>query len=216
MAAPATVAELTELGRVQLSEHFFMRDMLYSEVANLHGMPNIPDDPDLAIAAGRALCQTLLEPLHRAFGGLAVRSAYRSSSLNAFAHERLLAGERAYYCGSNDYSAGRHIWDRRDAQGFMGATASVIVPWYLPRFEASGDYRQLAWWIRDHVPEYAELCFFPWLCAFNIRWYEGPADRAVRYDDGTPAENVILTREGMDNFDGDHSPLYPGFPEGAP
>ena len=47
---------LEELGRVRLSKSFYMRDFLYSEIANFHGIPNIPDDPDLAIAAGRKLC----------------------------------------------------------------------------------------------------------------------------------------------------------------
>ncbi len=53
---PGSVKALEELGRVRLSEHFFMRDFLYSEIANFHGIPNIPDDPDLAIEAGSALC----------------------------------------------------------------------------------------------------------------------------------------------------------------
>ncbi|MGZ2996878.1 hypothetical protein AAER26_29355, partial [Pseudomonas aeruginosa] len=51
-----TVPALTELGRVQLSKSFFMRDMLYSEVAMVHGLNNAPDDPDLAIKAGKRLC----------------------------------------------------------------------------------------------------------------------------------------------------------------
>ena len=71
MDKPASVADLTTLGRGRLSDHFFMRDMLYSEVANFHGLSNIPDDPDLAIATGEKLCQLVLEPLHRAFGGIA-------------------------------------------------------------------------------------------------------------------------------------------------
>jgi hypothetical protein len=29
--------------------HHFMRDLLHSEMANVHGIPNLPDDPDLAI-----------------------------------------------------------------------------------------------------------------------------------------------------------------------
>lgn len=45
----------------------------YSEIANFHGIPNIPDDPDLAIEAGRRLCEALLEPLYRTFGGIAIR-----------------------------------------------------------------------------------------------------------------------------------------------
>ena len=50
-----------------------MRDFLYSEIAATHGMNNMPDDPDLAIVAGRALCENLLEPLQRTFGRLAIR-----------------------------------------------------------------------------------------------------------------------------------------------
>ena len=73
MKKPQTVAKLAELGRVQLSKSFFLRDFLYSEIAALHGLANIPDDPDLAIAAGTRLCEDLLEPLQDAFG----RGAHR-------------------------------------------------------------------------------------------------------------------------------------------
>ena len=205
-----SVQALTDLGRVRLSEHFFMRDMLYSEVANFHGLPNIPEDPALAIATGRALCQRVLEPLHRAFGGIAVRSAYRSPTVNDFCHRHHTAGDTAYYCSDNDYSAARHIWDRRDSAGYSGATASVVIPWYLKRYAESGDYRPLAWWIRDHIADYAEVVFFPWLCAFNIRWYEGPSEQAI-YQDATGGD-VVLTKAGMESFAGDHSALYPGFP----
>ena len=62
-----------ELGRVRLSRSFFMRDFLYSEIGNVHGIANLPDDPDLAIVAGRRLCQELLEPLQAAFGRIAIR-----------------------------------------------------------------------------------------------------------------------------------------------
>jgi hypothetical protein len=54
-----------------------MRDFLHSEIADFHGIPNIPNAPDLAIAAGRELCEQLLEPLQATFGRLAIRSAYR-------------------------------------------------------------------------------------------------------------------------------------------
>ena len=64
MRKPASMKALKTLGRIRLSEHFFMREMLYSEIASFHGVPNIPDDPDLAIAAGTRLCEELLEPLH--------------------------------------------------------------------------------------------------------------------------------------------------------
>ena len=55
--SPRSVQGLEMLSRVRLSTHFFLRDFLYSEVAAIHGIANIPDDPDLAIAAGTALCE---------------------------------------------------------------------------------------------------------------------------------------------------------------
>ncbi len=213
MNKPGSVADLTELGRVRLSEHFFMRDMLYSEVANHHGLSNIPDEPDLAIETGSRLCEKVLEPLHRAFGGVAVRSAFRSASVNDFCHRRLTRDPGAYYCSDNIYGAARHIWDLRDGQGYSGATASVVIPWYVSRFEESGDFRPLAWWICDHLADYAEATFYPWLCAFNIRWYEGPCEKAIRWGGTHMPKTELLTRRGMDGFDDDHAALYPGFPQ---
>ncbi len=208
MRKPESVAALTELGRVRLSENFFMREMLYSEVANFHGMPNMPDDPDLAIAAGEKLCRLVLEPMRRGLGHIAIRSAYRSPSVNGFCNERLKAGDLAYFCGENEFNRARHIWDRRDAAGHLGATVSLVVPGYLDHYEKSGDWRPLAWWIRDHIEHYAEAAFYPWLSAFNIRWYEGPSERAITHTaDGA---RTLLTKDGMDNFAGDHSAHYKG------
>src|ERR1700738_1104948 len=80
-----------------------------------------PEDPDQAIAAGRQLCEELLEPLQAAFGRLAIRSAYRAPAVNALGN-RLRLG-----CASNERNYGRHIWDRRDSEGCIGAMASVVV-----------------------------------------------------------------------------------------
>src|SRR5947208_9014897 len=84
MRTPRTVRGLEEFTRVALSRSFFMRDFLYSDISNLHGIPNLPDDPDLAVAAGRRLCEELLEPLQAAFGRLAIRSASRSCAVTAY------------------------------------------------------------------------------------------------------------------------------------
>lgn len=85
MKSLKTVTSLDSLGRVRLSPNFWMREFLYSDVANFHGMPNVPDDPDLAIMVGKRLCEGLLEPLHRTFGKVLIRSAFRSCSVNDFA-----------------------------------------------------------------------------------------------------------------------------------
>jgi len=67
-----------------------MRDFLYSEVANFYGIPNIPDDPDLAIAAGKHLCEELLEPLQSTFGRITIRSGYRAPEVNRVCNENHL------------------------------------------------------------------------------------------------------------------------------
>lgn len=204
--AISTVEELTDFGRIRLSKNFFMREMLYSEVSNLYGVPNIPEDPELAIELGRKLCGQILEPLHDRFGHVSVRSAYRSPELNKFCNERFVAGDKACWCTANEMNAARHIWDRRDEAGFAGATATIVIPAYLDHYERTGDFRPLAWWIRDNIPAFAEIFFFKKLCAFNIRWYEGPSDQAIWYLD--PPTRELLTRQGEPDFDGDHRHLY--------
>ena len=77
MRRPTSMRGLEDLGRVRLSQHFFLRDFLFSEIAAIYGIQNIPDDPDLAIAAGTRLCEDLLEPLWRTFGGINIRSGFR-------------------------------------------------------------------------------------------------------------------------------------------
>ncbi|MGH7055023.1 MAG: hypothetical protein ACREFA_14570 [Stellaceae bacterium] len=201
MRRPGSVRSLEDLGRVRLSPAFFMRDFLHSEIADFHGIPNIPDFPDLAIAAGRRLCEELLEPLNATFGRLAIRSAYRAPAVNEFGNRR------RFSCGANARNYGRHIWDRRDESGAMGAMASIVVPWFSDRTRAGADWRALAWWIHDHLP-YSELQFFPKLAAFNIGWHERPRRRITSFI----APKGCLTRPGFSNQAGSHAEFYPGFP----
>ncbi len=204
MRTPASMKALEKLGRVRLSEHFFMREMLYSEIANFHGIPNIPDDPDLAVAAGTRLCEELLEPLHAAFGHVSIRSAFRSVEVNTYGHER---SNRGYNCGETTWNYARHVWDRRDAEGFMGATACIVIPWFVPRYEAGTPWQAMAWWVHDHLP-YSDMAFFPTYAAFNLRWCEKPARRIESF---APPRGC-LTKPGMANHDGSHASEYPGFP----
>lgn len=201
MKEPGTMRALEELGRVRLSPSFYMRDFLHSEIASFYGMPNIPDDPDLAIGAGRRLCEELLEPMVGAFGGISIRSAYRSCAVNEFGNRNDLN------CASNGKNFAHHIWDRRDADGFMGATACIVVRWFADRYAEGADWRSLAWWIHDHLP-YSTLFFFPKLAAFNIQWHENPKRRIDSYI----APKGCLTKPGMPGHEDDHSTSYAGFP----
>ena len=201
MRAPKTVRAAEMLGRVRLSPSFFMRDFLHSEIANVHGIPNLPDDPDLAIAAGQRLCNELLEPLQALFGRVAVRSAYRSCTLNAYGNAHF------YNCASNRRNYARHIWDRRDPEGCMGAMACIVLPWFADRLDAGTPWQSMAWWIHDHLP-YSELQFFPRLGAFNIGWRETPRRQIYSF---MPPRGY-LTRTGMPNHTGNHAQFYAGFP----
>ncbi len=196
-----TYKKLEEFGRVRLSNSFFMRDFLHSEIATWHQLRNVPDYPDRAIDVGRRLCEELLEPLQATFGHIHIRSGYRSPSVNAFGNLNKLN------CASNESNYAAHIWDYPDADGRRGASACVVLPWLVDHVAAGGTWTSMAWWIHDHLP-YSSLQFFPKLCAFNINWHEEPKRRI----DGYAAPKGCLTKPGMSNHPGLHGEQYVGFP----
>jgi hypothetical protein len=195
---PRTVKALEELGRVKLSPSFFMRDFLYSEIAVTFGMQNIPDDPDLAIAVGKVLCETLLEPLQERFGKISIRSAYRSCEVNDFGNRNKLN------CGRNETNYAGHIWDRRDAQGRMGATACIVVNRFVPYYARTGDWEAMAWWVHDHLP-YSDMEFFPRLATFNLQWRDDPIRSIYSF---IPPRRGRLTEPGKPNWGGRHDDAY--------
>jgi len=201
MRKPESVKALETLGRERLSKSFFMRDFLYSEVANFYRIPNIPENPDLAIANGKRLCEELLEPLQATFGRITIRSGYRAPEVNQVCNEEKLG------CARNESNFAQHIWDVPDKAG-SGAMACIVVNWYSDRYEQTGEWQPLAWWIHDHLP-YSSIEFFPKLCAFNIGWHEQPQRRIDSYIE----PKGCLTKPGMENHEGDHSKWYSGFPE---
>ncbi|HVW93136.1 MAG TPA: hypothetical protein VHB74_11070 [Devosia sp.] len=205
MKKPASVAALTEFGRIRLSRSFFMRDFLFSDIAAIHGLANIPDDPDLAIAAGTQLCEQLLEPLQNRFGRIAIRSAYRSKEVNGLGNQLQKEGKPGYNCARNQANYAGHIWDERDAAGHMGATACIVVPSFWDHFQAEGDWQKLAWWIHDHLP-YSGMEFFPRYWAFNLSWHERPTRRISSY----AAPKGVLTAPGRSNHEGSHEAVWTG------
>lgn len=196
MRKPGSVESLEKLGRVRLSKSFFMRDFLYSEIANFFGMPNIPDNPDIAIEAGTKLCETILEPLQERFGRVSIRSAYRSPTVNA-------RGVGRYNCAANSANYAAHIWDYRDAKGHMGATACVVVNAFIPYYERTGDWEAMAWWVHDHLN--ADITFFPKLAAFNVSYYEG--ERSGIYSEAPPRRGW-LSKPGETSWNHRHDDDY--------
>lgn len=167
MKRVSSIGSLEKLGRVRLSKYFFMRDFLYSEIGNFYGIPNLPQTPTLAIEAGTRLATELLDPLVETFGPITVRSSYRSPKVNGFGNKN------GHSCARNEANYAGHIWDIRDAEGRMGATACIVIPWFADQYEAGRDWRDLAWWAHDHL-SYSAMYFFPKLAAFNLTWREYP------------------------------------------
>lgn len=171
MRPPRSMRALETLGRQPLSRHFWMREFLCSEIGNFHEVSNIPDHPDLALERGRAFATTLLDPLEETFGRVFIRSGYRSARLNGFGNARGLN------CARNDHPLECHVWDLPDRPV---AGASVVIPWFARRYAAGRDWRDLAWWLHDHL-DYSEIWVFPKLCAFNIAWRPVPLRRIDSY-----------------------------------
>ena len=202
---------LENLGRVQLSKHYYMRDFLYSEIGNIHRVPNIPKNPDLAIETGRRLCEALLDPLTETFGPLAIRSGYRSPTLNRYGNENRLN------CARNDNPLECHIWDRAEGPEAIAGT-SLAVPWFTDRYDKGRDWRDLAWWIHDHLEHYSEVWFFPKLCAFNLVWRATPLRRLDSYiaprgcllrPGADPDEDIATRRKRYADFPAYRGIVYP-------
>lgn len=200
MRRPRSMWSLETLGRERLSRHFWMREFLCSEIGNFHELSNIPDDPDLALERGRAFATTLLDPLEETFGRIFVRSGYRSAQLNAFGNANRLN------CARNDYPLECHIWDlpHRPVAG-----ASVVIPWFADRYAKGRDWRDLAWWLHDHL-DYSEIWFFPKLCAFNLAWRPDPLRRIDSYI--APKGTLIRASQDPDLPPGDRAQAYADFP----
>jgi len=198
MRSPQSLDKLEQLGRVRLSKSFFMRDFLYSEISNFYGIPNIPENPDLAIANGKELCELLLEPLQDTFGRIAIRSAYRSAKVNAYGNDK------GHNCASNESNFAGHIWDIPNKNGH-GATACIVIPWFTDKYKAGRDWRAMAYWIHNHLP-YSSMQFFPKLCAFNLNWHENPERSIHSYIE---PKGYLLRGEPQNP---EYEKYYEGFP----
>ena len=203
MKSPKSVNTLEEFGRIRLSKSFFMRDFLYSEISQIEGIPNIPDDPNLAVLVGTALCENVLEPIQAQLGRISIRSAYRSCAVNA------KGAEKGYRCARNEANYAGHIWDKKDQNGQMGATACIIVNSFIPYYEETGHWQALAWWIHDHIPAYSHMQFYPKYAAFNISWHESPRKEIGSYIRGDGGK--LLIQPKSPSFAGSHAAEYQAY-----
>ena len=163
----STFWKLEKLGQMKLSQHFQMRQFLYSEIAAAYNISNITDDKELAIEAGQKLCDNILEPLTEKFGSIIIRSGFRSATLNDFGNKHGLK------CASNEKNYAYHIWDHRDNDEYIGAAACIVIPAINKGKTKFKTWQDLAFWIDENLP-YHSLTFFKKDNAFNIGWHENP------------------------------------------
>lgn len=119
-----------------------------------------------------------------------------------------------YNCVTSAANYAGHIWDVKDANGYIGATACVIVTSFIPYYERTKDWTALAWWIHDRIDAYANMTFFPKYAAFNISWHENPEYSKFIYSyvkNPYTDRSGYLTNKGMSNFTLLHEEFYKEF-----
>lgn len=155
--------ELEKLGRIRLSQHFYFRQFLHSEIATAFNIPNIPDNPAFAIENGTRLCETILEPIVAEFGPIVIRSGFRSARLNNFGHRMGLK------CASNKKNYAAHIWDHLDDQGRSGASACIVIPAFNDGLCEYQSWEQLSTYLQSKL-QCSKPIRFKYNYAFNIGW----------------------------------------------
>lgn len=158
---------LEKIGRIRLSENFYFRQFLYSEISAAFGILNIPDDLDLAIEVGEQLCSKILEPILKEFGSVVIRSGYRSEELNDFGSTRRLN------CALSQSNYAYHIWDRLDRNGCRGASACIVIPELIDMNDPKRAIQLITEFIRSNL-NFSTMTFFSKDLAFNIGWHEKP------------------------------------------
>lgn len=103
---PKSIKALKEayegLSRIRLSKNFILRDFLFSTASSSLRVTNYPEHPELVIAAGKALCDQLLEPILQRFGRFAITFGYQSRE-----------GAEADDPTLSPTASCPHVWDRK-------------------------------------------------------------------------------------------------------
>lgn len=66
------------LARVRLSKGYIARELLFSSDSAAWGLSNFPEDTEMFIRAGKALCEKILEPVQEHWGKCAITFGYQS------------------------------------------------------------------------------------------------------------------------------------------
>lgn len=159
--------KLEKIGRIRLSNNFYMRQFLYSEIGAAFGIINTPTNLDLTVEVGERLCNQILEPIIQEFGPIIVRSGYRSAKLNQFGSTNRLN------CASNKNNYAHHIWDHLDLNGCKGGSACIVIPALVDMSDNKQAVRQIVKFSQTSL-NFNYMTFYSNDLAFNIGWHEKP------------------------------------------
>lgn len=87
----------------RLSKNFIMRDFLHTNYNSVAGVCNYPEKPEVVLAAGKALCENILEPIIEKFGKIFITFGYQSRAGIEMADSKIKTKPK----GSSP-----HQWDR--------------------------------------------------------------------------------------------------------
>lgn len=114
-----TPEQYEALARVRLSKHYILRDFLFSTECAARGLTNYPEDPDMVIRAGKALCEKVLEPIRERWGHVFITFGHQS-------REGIEWGWSKARREANRHSSSPHQFDRRTFGNLVYARCDVL------------------------------------------------------------------------------------------
>jgi len=111
--------EYDKYTRTRLSKNYILRDFLLSTDSEFRGISNQPDDLDLVIKSGKALCEHILEPIIEAWGRFFITFGYQARA--GIEADWSLAKQKI-----NPKSSNPHQWDRKTFGNSIYARVDIL------------------------------------------------------------------------------------------
>lgn len=172
------------LALTRLSKHFILRDFLFSTESAVLGLSNLPEDTEMVIRAGQALCEQVLEPIQAQFGRFSITFGYQCRE--AMEYDWSAEKRRQHPRSSNP-----HQWDRGTFGNEVYARVDI-----LPYCVEDGEVGK---------SEFARWCMMNLDIDLLMQWHRAnifcitisPRPRRVWIEWGNPALGQPMRRDIM-------------------
>ncbi len=193
----AKFRQYDDLALTRLSKHFILRDFLFSTESAVLGLSNLPEDNEMVIRAGKALCDKILEPIIAQFGDLSITFGYQCRE----AIEYGLSADRLV----NPRSSSPHQYDRGTFGNEVYARVDIL-PFCVEDGEVGK--HEFGHWLMHNLD--CDLCM-SWHRANIFCITISPKPRRVWIEWGEPTLGQPKRRDIM----GTHywREIYPNLPE---